>query len=691
MLDWCFRIFFLFRLFDRLSSILTRLLGSSNARRPLLLGVLTSGDRSLIHFAVSRLSADADSLRYAADAYFESTPAFGTGELNEQLGALCLSFITPAKYDAPYEAIKFLSRCDSAVVPPSYREFRATPDKTEIFTAALGRLQEQPTVDGTGKELLRAGGYFGLDEAQTKRSYLRAMLDGGAKCAEARALAVAWFEDILKTPEPSAWREVASWHAAKPQLAALFPGTDLPRLRLTLARFAVAHAVIMASSADYSRLVTQLGETTAEVLAAEQKTSLHHQFPHIPPLYLSPLDPTPLKSSSPSSSISSDLLSAFLSESHSVSADTLAESWLRDCVNALDQDVGLVYALGPPRVVLHKKMKGWTKSLAQSLGGDDRETYRLLAVSVSAAAARSLDPSAVNLVASLNRLAEKQSRVAEWRSRAIVRGLVHEPDRFFSDAAFRRAELVRLSAENSLETRLLVAKHSAESKSQLVLANLTEIIFPREDQSPEISKQHLNEISPFLGRDMQLEELAAYLEDVVESRLTEIPLWRLLLALEVMSAVAGLDDLSLQIRNTPIKQHISLLHTVSHLETAVYVACFDAIKGAQSKDEFLAVIQSILKSRTDAEGLVAMLHQMHTPFPIDDAAVYASYASHVLKASAMPVQVCIDECLEAIATSPDVLTDWVSQNLFGEVTLPTVDIEGRLELVDWAVRLSAQR
>uniref|UniRef100_A0A5K3EMV3 Nbas_N domain-containing protein n=1 Tax=Mesocestoides corti TaxID=53468 RepID=A0A5K3EMV3_MESCO len=727
-------------LFDRLCGALTRLLGADSnekARYHLLVGVLCSRNRQFIEFAHSQLMRHASedstwvsALRFAIGVYFDATATFGAGEVNEELGSLCLSFL-PSE-DSPefifYGAMKFLSGVNRLIgdfCPFPSRSSWANSDRTfkvKLFTSALQRLQTTAYVDAV--DLIQAGKYFGLIAIEVKRCYLKAAVTSDMRSISAAAndRILAFMQEILTIPEASAWKEIWMWCSAAPEvLDSLFSGVDssvVERFRLTLARFVVTHSVYEATCSEYAEICDQLAQVVAvqkippedsnrfsvtqRFLGAFSSTpaKIIKQSTPISPcvFYVSPLDPTELPFYSCSSV--SELMAAFLKgRSNDLAFDKIdiQEAWLRDCITAESLDVGLSYAYGPP---LGHRPRNWTKLLCTRLSeliqnnlGGWVEEYRLLAASVSVSPMpKKPFPSSDTLIDSLDRLSEKHPCVAEWRSRAIVTRLVNDPQKFFSDAAYRQKALLTIS-QTRPEISLLLAKHMAESRSQLVLSNLSDIVFCGAEVETETTKQRLKELSPYLKRDVSEDELVAYVAELIDPNIEKIPLWRLLLLLKVFHIVQGRSAEALSIRGVSITKHIEFLRLVSHLETAVYLAFIRGLY-TEKGENFLACVRQHLTSKSNVEALVSLMHHCDSSLGVTDAQVYSTYATGLLSETDSPVESCID-CLEAMVApsgDADVLATWIASHLFGnDALVARIDLNGRLQLVDAAVDVASNR
>ncbi|KAH9278843.1 hypothetical protein ECG_08286 [Echinococcus granulosus] len=738
----------LMSIFHRLCTALTKLLGvnlNERARFHLLVGVLCSGDRRLIDFARTSLAQGQENdptwraaLQYAIIVYFDATPAFGVGEVNEELGALCLSLL-PSPEDSPessfYGAVKFLSGVDHLNGRTSRLPSRSTwakmlPErKVELFTVALQNLLNLTYMNEVN--LIQAGKYFELSEVDVNRCFLKAAIQVATMkslCSAAVERTVALMQKILSVPVPSAWRELRLWSRAPVGiLASLFPGVEnsvVERFRLTLARFVITYSVHEAGCSEYAEICAEFAETCASqkslALEAEHCSSVmqrllsalssssheptvHENKPFQPcSFYLSPLDPTGLEdffSSSPlSASMSAYLSSWSLAE---LRTKTVQEVWTNDCLHAKSLDVGLSYAYGPP---LGQKSRNWTKTLCTRLseairvGATDNremEDYRLVAASISASPQLASDseevfPPIQTLLESLARLSAKHPRIASWRSKALVSRLVSHPDKFFSDAAYRRNELLAIS-QTRPEVSLLLARHMEESGSQLILTNLSEIVFSTGDVDAEVTKRRLKELSPYLKRDVPTADLTSYLQETVDPRIEAIPLWRLLLLLKVILVVMGGQDTGLRLRGITIKKHIEFISTVIQLDTLVYFTFLSALSKVNEED-FLASVQPYLTSKSEVESLTVLVHQSDCRLAVSDAQVYATYATRLLTNSDWPIQDCLD-CLDAMIThdgDASVLVEWISRSLFGaEAPGHLIDLEGRMQLVDSAFRVAS--
>ncbi|KAL5104574.1 Neuroblastoma-amplified sequence [Taenia crassiceps] len=735
----------LMNIFHRLCTALSRLLGvnsNERARFHLLVGVLCSGDRRLIDFARSALVQGQENdptwraaLHYAVIVYFDATPAFGVGEVNEELGALCLSHLSSPE-DLPessfYGAVKFLSGVDKLNGRISCLPSRLTwmkmssTRKVELFTVALQNLLNLAYMNEVN--LIQAGKYFGLTEMSVNRCFLKAAIQVATMkslCSSAAERTVALMQEVLSAPVPWAWRELRLWSCAPVTiLASLFPGVEtaiVERFRLTLARFVITYSVHEADSGEYAEICAEFARTCASqkslaleadhcssvmqrllsaFSASSHESTLHEHKPHHPcSLYLSLLDPTELENSFSSSSLLA-LMSAYLSSFSLVElrTKTVQEVWTNDCLNAESLDVGLSYAYGPP---LGQRSRNWTKTLCTRLseaiqvGATDSrkmEDYRLVAASVSASPQLASDseeifPPTRILLQSLARLSAKHPRIAGWRSKALVSRLVRHPDKFFSDAAYRRNELLAIS-QTQPEVSLLLARHMEESRSQLILTNLSEIVFSTGDIDAETTKRRLKELSPYLKRDVSADDLTAYLQEAIDPRIDAIPLWRLFLLLKIILVVMGGQDAEeLRLRGITIKRHIEFISTVLQLDTSIYFAFLSALNKAAEWD-FLATVQPYLTSKLEVESLIALIHQSHSPLVVRDAQVYATYATRLLTNSDRPVQDCLD-CFDTMIThngDASVLVDWISKSLFGaESSGQSIDLEGRMQLVDSAL------
>lgn len=710
------------------------------------MGVLCSGDRRLIDFARSALAQGQENdstwraaLQYAVIVYFDATPAFGVGEVNEELGALCLSLLSSPE-DLPdssfYGAVKFLSGIDHLNGRTSCLPSRSTwmkmssARKVELFTMALQNLLNLTYMNEVNFN--QAGKYFELTEVDVNRCFLKAAIQvstAESLCSAAVERTVALMQEILSAPVPSAWRELRLWSRAPVgTLASLFPGVEtsiVERFRLTLARFVITYSVHEADSSEYAEICTEFARTCASQKPLALKTEhcsgvmqrllyalssfshepvVHENKPYQPcSFYLSPLDPTGFENSFSSSSPSA-LMSAYLSSlsSAELRTDTVQEAWVNDCLNAESLDVGLCYAYGPP---LGQRSRNWTKTLCTCLSeaiqvdATDRremEDYRLVAASVSASPQLASDseeifPPIQMLLESMARLSAKHPRIAGWRSKALVSRLVSHRDKFFSDAAYRRNELLAIS-QTLPEVSLLLARHMEESRSQLILTNLSEIVFST-DNDAETTKRRLKELSPYLKRDVSADDLTTYLQEAIDPRIEAIPLWRLLLLLKVILAVMGGQDAELRLRGITIKRHIDFISTVLQLDTSVYFIFLSALNKVVEED-FLATVQPYLTSKSEVESLIALIHQSHSPPVVGDARVYAAYATRLLTTSDRPVQDCLD-CFDAMIThsgDASVLVDWISKSLFGaEASGRLIDLEGRMQLVDSAFRVASVR
>ncbi|CDS36630.1 neuroblastoma amplified sequence [Echinococcus multilocularis] len=738
----------LMSIFHRLCTALTKLLGvnlNDRARFHLLVGVLCSGDRRLIDFAKTSLAQGQENdptwraaLQYAIIVYFDATPAFGVGEVNEELGALCLSLL-PSPGDSPessfYGAVKFLSGVDRLNGRTSRLPSRSTwakmlPErKVELFTVALQNLLNLTYMNEIN--LIQAGKYFELSEVGVNRCFLKAAIQVATMkslCSAAVERTVALMQKILSAPVPSAWRELRLWSRAPVEiLASLFPGVEnsvVERFRLTLARFVITYSVHEAGCSEYAEICVEFAETCASqkllALEAEHCSSMMQRllsalssFSHEPTMsenkpfqpcsfYLSPLDPTGLEDFFSSSPLSASM-SAYLSSWSlaKLRTKTVQEVWTNDCLHAKSLDVGLSYAYGPP---LGQKSRNWTKTLCTRLseairvGATDNremEDYRLVAASISASPQLASDseevfPPIQTLLESLARLSTKHPCIASWRSKALVSRLVSHPDKFFSDAAYRRNELLTIS-QTRPEVSLLLARHMEESGSQLILTNLSEIVFSTGDVDAEATKRRLKELSPYLKRDVPAIDLISYLQETVDPRVESIPLWRLLLLLKVILVIMGGQDAGLRLRGITIKKHIEFISTVIQLDTSVYFTFLSALSKVNEED-FLASVQPYLTSKSEVESLTFLIHQSDCRLAVSDAQVYATYATRLLTNSDWPTQDCSD-CLGAMIThdgDASVLVEWISRSLFGaEAPGHLMDLEGRMQLVDSAFRVAS--
>ncbi|VDM32710.1 unnamed protein product [Hydatigera taeniaeformis] len=716
---------------------------NERARFHLLVGVLCSGDRRLIDFARSALVQGQENdfiwraaLQHAIRVYFDATPAFGVGEVNEELGALCLSLISSPE-DLPessfYGAVKFLSGIDNLTGRTSQLPSRLTwvkmspARKVDLFTTALQNILNLTYMNEIN--LIQAGKYFELSEVDVNRCFLKAafqLAETKCLCSAAVERTVMIMQEMLSTPIPSAWRELRLWSRASVEtLASLFPGVGIPiveRFRLTLARFVIAYSVHEARSCEYAEICAEFARACASqkslVLEGEHwsnmlqrvfsalsssshESTMHENKPYRPcSLYLSPFDPTELEDffslSSPSALMSAYLSSWSLAE---LQTKTVQEAWANDCLTAESLDVGLSYAYGPP---LEQRSRNWTKILCTRLSeaiqvgatnSREMEDYRLVAASISASYKSASDsdeifPPIRTLLDSLARLSAKHSCIAGWRSKALVSRLVSHPDQFFSDAAYRRNELLAMS-QTLPGVSLLLAKHMEESRSQLILANLSEIVFATGDVDPETTKRRLKELSPYLKRDVPVDDLTTYLKETIDPRMETIPLWRLLLLLKVIIAVMNYQDVGLRLRDIPIQKHTEFIQAVIQLDTSVYLTFLSALN-EKNKEDFLATVQPYLTFKSVVESLVVLIHQSPSPPVVEDAQVYAAYATHLLTNSESPVQDCLD-CFDAMITptgDASVIVDWISKNLFGlEAPGQLLSLEGRMQLVDTAFRI----
>ncbi|KAM7536589.1 hypothetical protein Aperf_G00000081299 [Anoplocephala perfoliata] len=731
-------------IFSRLCKALAQLLGANEnekARYHLLVGVLCSGDRRLIEFARSELVQDiehdptwTEALQYAIGVYFDATPAFGIGEVNEELGALCLSFVRSSE-DSPdstfYGAVKFLSGLERLSGRSSSILSRSTwlkmkPErKAGLFTSALQELLYLRYMNEVN--FVQAGKYFNLTEVEVNRCFLKAAIQAASRKSlpvAAVEKTVALMQTILSTPEPSAWRELRLWSRAPIEiLGSLFPGVEeavIERFRLTLARFVITHSVFEATCSEYADISSEFIRVCAsqKPLSVESQCSsssvtrrifsvlssssreepaMNAAKPYrLCSFYTSPLDPLELEncSTSPATIFFTNL------ELSSLDADTILNMWMNECINAEDFDIGLSYAYGPP---LGLKPRNWTKLLCKRISdciqvgradSIEMENYRLVAASVSASTPPSADSKALfppteALLESLSRLAAKHPRINQWRSKALVSQLVCDRDKFFSDATYRRNELLAMS-QTSHEVSLLLAKHMHESRSELVLANLSEIIFSTSVTDADEVKRQLKELSPYLKRDVPAEELERYLQETVDPRVEEVTLWKLLLLLKVILVVAGSQDSGLTLRGDSIQSHVNVLRTVMQLDTPVYFGLLSALQSEQNPAEFLSAVQPFMTSKLAVECLVNLMQQpQHASKVVSSAQIYAAYASRLLDNCENPVEDCGD-CLEAMVDpngDASVLVDWISDNLFGSKALThPIDLEGTIYLVDCAIK-----
>lgn len=691
----------------------------------------------MIEFARSELVQDTEhdstwieALRYAIGAYFDATPAFGIGEVNEELGALCLSFL-PSSEDSPdsnfYGAVKFLSGLErlsgrtSALFSRSVWLKMQPERKAELFTIALQELLYLAYMNEVN--LVQAGKYFSLTELEVNRCFLRAAIQAVLRKSlpiAAVEKSVALMQTILSTPEPSAWRELRLWSRAPTEiLGALFPGVEeavIERFRLTLARFVITHSVYEASCSEYAdisfefiricasqkplsvesqysssvtrRILSVLSSSSRELAANEPKPYRLCAF------YASPLDPMGFEncSTSPPSNLFTSLALGNLD------ADIILKMWINECLNAEALDIGLSYAYGPP---LGLKPRNWTKLLCKRISdciqvgrtdSIEMENYRLVAASVSASSlpspdSKALFPPTKSLLGSLSRLAAKHPRINQWRSKALISQLVSDRDKFLSDETYRRNELLSISQTNH-EVSLLLAKHMQESRSQLVLANLSEIIFSNSANDSDEIKRQLKELSPYLKRDVPVEELARYLQDIVDPRVEEVPLWRLFLLFKVILVVAGDNDSGLTLRGDSIRAHVGILRSVTQLDTPVYFAFLSALH-EKNPAEFLSAVQPFMTSKLSVECLVILMQQLELVSNVNSAQVYAAYASRLLDNAENPVE-DFGDCFEAMISpngDASVLVDWISNNLFGSKALTRLkDLEGTMRLVDSAIK-----
>lgn len=680
-------------------------------------------------------------LQYAIGVYYDSTPIFGIGEVNEELGDFCLSLL-PSPEDSPefsfHGAVKFLSgisrltgQAYSLLLSRSTWLKMTSDKKAELFVTALQDLLDLPYLKEVN--LLQAGKYFGLTDVEVNRCFLKAALQAASKKSLSSTVieeTVALMHRILSIPEPSGWRELRLWNRAPFEiLASLFPGVEdsvIKRFRLTLARFVITHsirdagyseyadicaefALICASQKSSSMVPENLPSMTQRLFSAlsstRQSVMIEPKPYNLCSFYLSPLDASELEDCPLPSASQSALMLAFLSNwtSEELRIKTVREAWIDGCVTAESLDVGLSYAFGPP---LGQRPRNWTKiictRLSEAIKGDDRkmEDYRLIVASVSAspppeANSKSVFPSTRTLVEVLTRLSSKHSRIASWRSKALVNILVANPEKFLTDAAYRRSELLTIS-QTQPDISLLLAKHVEESRSQLVLSNLSEIVFSSKDSDPVIIKQRLKDISPYLKRDVPTDDLITYIQEAVDPRVEDIPHWRLLLLLKVLLAVIGNEDLTVSIRGLSIRKHLELLRTVVQLETPVYLTFLSALKKTSSKD-FLSAVQPYLTSKSDVASLISLMRLSDSSPDVSDAEVYATYATHLLISSKCPIEDCM-ECFDLMITPPgdaSVLANWISKNIFGRgeeaIGNQSMTPQERMELVKSAVNVAKNK
>ncbi|VDN97436.1 unnamed protein product [Rodentolepis nana] len=737
-------------IFQRLCAALTHLLGANTndeARYNLLVGVLCSGDRCLIDFARSELVKDAEhdsvwikSLHYASGVYFDATPTFGMGEVNEELGALCLSFL-PSHDDSTnlkfYGAVKFLSAIDRLNGRSSALFSRSTwlkmrqKRKAELFTSALQELLYLTYL--TEVDLKQAGRYFDLNEVEVNRCFLRAAI----QAASSKTLPIAATEKtvtlmltILSTPEPSAWRELRLWSRAPGEiLSCLFPnlkGAVLERFRLTLARFVITHSVFEASCVEYSDITSDFIETCASqkpsegpgsssratgrifsVLSSNSSSSQDYPIikngkPYLPcHFYISPLDPIELENYSISRSSSS----FFANTKSTENLDTagIHEMWINGCLDAHALDIALSYAYGPP---LGLKPRYWTKLLCTRISDrirtsendcNEMENFRIVVASVSGITpptnSNALFPSSKILLRSLSRLADKHPRIAQWRSKALVSLLVSNPDKFFHDSDYRRNELMSIS-RTSHEVSLLLARHMQESRSQLILSNLSAIVFSDPSIESEEIRRQLKEISPYLKRDLSVEELTTYLYEIIDPRIDEIPLCRIYPLLKVFFVILNDTDMGWTLRGDSLLTHLNLMRTVMYLDSSVYFAILSALHES-SPEDVIARVRPLLINKSTVEGVVALMqHYEFSPKDISKAKIFATYASSLLEKLDFPVRDCTEFLDSMVEDNGDasLLVSWILENLFGQKAFTrSLDLAGSMEVVTSAIEVLRSR
>nr|CDS29191.1 neuroblastoma amplified sequence [Hymenolepis microstoma] len=741
----------LIAIFQRLCAALTHLLGANTndeARYNLLVGVLCSGDRYLIDFARSELVKDSErdsvwikSLQYASGIYFDATPAFGMGEVNEELGALCLSFL-PSLDDSPdfkfYGAVKFLSGIErlngrsSALFSRSTWLKMQSKRKAELFTSALQKLLYLTYM--TEVDLMQAGRYFDLSEVEVSRCFLRAVIQAASnKTLPSAAIekTVTLMLAILSTPEPSAWRELRLWSKAPAEILSFFfpnlEGAVLERFRLTLSRFVITHSVFEASCREYSSITSEFIEICASqkppsegavsssratrrifsVLSSNSSSSHDYSMitntkPYLPcRFYISPLDLLELENCSTSRSSSSFFASTISTENPD--AAVIHEMWINGCLNAQSLDVALSYAYGPP---LGLKPRHWTKLLCTRISDricagesdcNEMENFRIVVASVSGITpptdSNALFPSSKILLQSLSRLADKHPRIAQWRSKALVSQLVSDPDKFFHDSDYRRNELMSIS-RTSHDVSLLLARHMQESRSQLVLSNLSAIVFSDSSIESEEIRRQLRELSPYLKRDVSVEELTAYLYETIDPHVEEIPLCRIYPLLKVFFVIVNDTHLGWTLRGDSLLTHLNLMRTVMYLDSSVYFALLSALHESSAED-VITRVRPFLTNKSTVEGFVTLMqHYESSPKDIGKAKIFAVYASSLLENLNFPVGDCIEFLDSMVEDNGDasLLVNWILENLFGQKALTRpLDLAGSMDLVNSAIKVLISR
>ncbi|VUZ44012.1 unnamed protein product [Hymenolepis diminuta] len=582
--------------------------------------------------------------------------------------------------------------------------------------------------------LTLVGKCFDLSEKEVNRCFLRAAIQAASSKplpSPAIEKTVTLMQTILSTPEPSAWRELRLWSKASVEiLSSLFPSleeTVVERFRLTLARFVITHSVFEASCGEYAGISSEFIEICASqkplseesesssrvtqrifsVLSSYSSSSREHSGindtkPYLPcRFYASPLDPIELENCSTSQSPSAFFSSTTSTEN--LDTDSIQEMWINGCLDAHALDVGLSYAYGPP---LGLKPRNWTKLLCTRLSDrihegesdyNEMENYRIVAASVSASTpptdSNALFPPTTVLLESLSCLAGKHPRIAQWRSKALVSQLVSDPDRFFSDANYRRNELMSIS-QTSHEVSLLLAKHMQESRSQLVLANLSAIVFSDPSVESEEIKRQLKEISPYLKRDVSLEELTTYLHETIDPRVEEIPLCRIYLLLKVFFVIVGDTHPEWTLRGDNLLTHLNLMRTVMYLNSSVYFALLSALHESFSEN-VMTRVGPLLIHKSTVEGLVTLMqHYDSSPRDVTKAHIFAAYVSSLLENSKRSVGDCSEYLDSMIEPGGDasLLVSWILENLFGQKAFARpLDLAGTMDLVDSAVKVVRSR